>query len=59
VTGLIGRRIRPWTVVARKKNAQDRNVYLLRHADGFLKDVKGHVLNALLTEARVNGVTVQ
>lgn len=55
---LANRQIGDWTVVGHKRNAQGRNVFVLRHRDGFMKGVKGHVLNAMLTDARRNGVPV-
>lgn len=56
---LAGRTIGPWTVIGYKKNASGRNVYVIRHRDGFLKGVRGYRLNAMLAAARRDGVTVR
>lgn len=52
---VIGRRIGPWTVIAKRERHETRSgrraVYVLRHLDGFTKGIKGHRLNAMLTEA--------
>jgi hypothetical protein len=53
---LAGKSIGQWTVVGHKKNEQARNVYVLRHEDGFLKGVRGYVLNRMLIEAQRNGL---
>jgi hypothetical protein len=56
---LAGRQIGAWTVIGYKKNAQGRNVYIVKHRDGFLKGLRGYQLNTMLAAARRDGVIVR